>query len=111
MPPSIRFHLDEHMATAVAEGLQRRGIDVTRSPEAGLLGASDDTQLSFAASENRVLVTRDPDFLDLHQRGVAHAGIAFSSHPSRLIGELVRSLVMLWECMSPEEMRNHVEFL
>jgi uncharacterized protein with PIN domain len=111
MPPPIRFHLDEHLATAVAEGLRRRGIDVTRSPEAGLLGASDETQLSFATSENRVLVTRDPDFLDLHRQGVEHAGIAFSSQPSRLIGDLVRSLLMLWECMSPEDMRNHVEFL
>jgi uncharacterized protein with PIN domain len=111
MPPAIRFHLDEHVATAVAEGLRRRGVDVTTSPEAALMGVSDEAQLSFAASGNRVLVTRDPDFLDLHQRGVAHAGIAFSSHPSRRIGELVRSLVMLWECLSPEEMRNHVEFL
>ena len=31
MPRTIRFHLDEHCATAIAEGLRRRGIDVTTS--------------------------------------------------------------------------------
>ncbi len=25
----IRFHLDENVSTAIAEGLRRRGIDVT----------------------------------------------------------------------------------
>jgi hypothetical protein len=111
MPPAIRFHLDEHIATAVAEGLRRRGVDVTTSPQVGLMGAEDEAQLAFAASQHRVLVTRDADFLDLHQRGAGHAGIAFFPRPSRLIGELVRSLVMVWECLSPEEMQSHVEFL
>jgi uncharacterized protein with PIN domain len=111
MPSAIRFHFDEHIATAVAEALRRRGIDVTRTPEAGLMGVDDETQLAFAAAEDRVLVTRDPDFLDLHQRGIEHAGIAFCSRPNRRIGELVLNLVMLWEFLSPEEMRNHVEFL
>lgn len=29
MPRAIRFHLDEHVAHAVADGLRRLGMDVT----------------------------------------------------------------------------------
>jgi hypothetical protein len=41
MPRTIRFHLDENCSHAIAAGLRRRGIDVTTTPEAGLLGAGD----------------------------------------------------------------------
>jgi hypothetical protein len=35
MPTPLRFHLDEHVSPAVAEGLRRRGIDVTTTLDAG----------------------------------------------------------------------------
>jgi hypothetical protein len=41
MPQTLRFHLDEHVAGAIAAGLRRRGIDVTTAADAGLLGAED----------------------------------------------------------------------
>jgi hypothetical protein len=41
MPRTIRFHLDENCAGAIATGLRRHGIDVTSTPEVGLLGAPD----------------------------------------------------------------------
>ena len=44
----IRYHLDEHMDTAIAVGLRRRGIDVATTIEAGLLRASDPKQIAFA---------------------------------------------------------------
>ena len=37
MASEIRFHLDECVSTAIAEGLRRRGIDVTTTPELGLV--------------------------------------------------------------------------
>ncbi len=33
MTQKIRFHLDENVSNAIAEGLRRRGIDVTTTPE------------------------------------------------------------------------------
>ena len=39
MARTIRFHLDEHCPTALAEGLRRHGIDTTMSAEVGLFGA------------------------------------------------------------------------
>jgi len=73
----IRFHLDEHISTSVAAGLRRRGIDVTTTPEAGLMGSDDAAQLSFATSHGRVMVTHDADFLRLDAEGTIHAGIAY----------------------------------
>jgi hypothetical protein len=107
----IRFHLDENVPSAITEGLRRRGVDATTTPEAGLIGAGDEKQLDYAASDDRILVTCDTDFLRLHDRGIPHAGIAFSPKGQRTIGELIRGLLMISECLSAKEMKNHVEFL
>ena len=41
MAEKIRFHLDENVSNAVAEGLRRRGIDITTTPEESLISVSD----------------------------------------------------------------------
>jgi hypothetical protein len=111
MPARICFHLDENVPSAIADGLRRRGIDVTTTPQSGLLSAGDEKQLDFAASDHRILVTHDTDFLRLHDQGLPHAGIAYSPKGNRTIGELIHGLIMIAECLAPEEMRNHVEYL
>jgi hypothetical protein len=50
----MRFHLDEHVDHAVAFGLRLRGIDVTTTTDANLVGASDQIHLAFAATERRL---------------------------------------------------------
>lgn len=107
----IRFHLDEHIPAAVAEGLRRRGMDATTTVQAGLLGANDETQLRYALSHDRVLVTSDADFLRLHERETPHAGIVYGPKGKHSIGELLHGLIMIAECLSPEDMRGYVEFL
>jgi Domain of unknown function (DUF5615) len=111
MPEPIRFHLDEHIDGAIADGLRRRGIDVTTTAGVALRGTTDEEQLAFARAGVRGMVTYDDDYLQLHQRGVPHAGIAFCRPQSRSIGEVRRSLMPIWAVMLPEEMENHVEFL
>jgi hypothetical protein len=37
----VPFHLDEHISGALAIALRHRGIDVTTTAEAGLVGAAD----------------------------------------------------------------------
>ena len=75
MARTIRFHLDENCHRAIAEGLRRRGVDVSTTPEAGLL--SDGDQLGFALSQGRIILTQDRDFLRLHAGGAPHAGIVY----------------------------------
>jgi hypothetical protein len=62
MTEKIRFHLDESVSNAIAAGLRRRGIDVTTTPEVGLLAASDEEQLSFALSQNRITEINEGHF-------------------------------------------------
>ncbi len=106
----IRFYTDEHVAYAVARGLRRRGVDVVTSQEARMLGASDEEQLALAASQGRVIITQDDDFLRLHARRINHSGIVYASHQMS-IGDIVRGLMILWRVLSVSEMQNHVEFL
>jgi hypothetical protein len=111
MPRTISFHLDENCPRAVALGLIRRGIDVTTTPEVGLLNATDEAQMAFGVAGGRVIFTQDEDFLAIHASGVSHAGIAFCKKDTLSIGEMIRGLVLIWEVYDAVEMANRVEYL
>ena len=111
MPRAIRFHLDEHCPRAIADGLRRRGIDVTTTPDAGLLHATDEQHVAFATPEGRVIFTMDDDFLAFAVRSTSHAGIVYCHQQARGIGEIVQSLELLWEVYEPEEMVGRVEYI
>ena len=106
----LRLHLDENVDHAVAQGLRLREMDVTTTTDANLIGATDDQQLSFALRENRVIFTQDQDFLRHHQAGSEHAGIVYSRQGARSIGEIVRFLHFMSDCLEPEDVRGKVEF-
>src|SRR5512135_1109517 len=84
MPRTIRFHLDENCPAAIAEGLRRRCIDVTTTPGAGLLTASDEEQTAYALAEGRVIFTLDKDFLRINAAGIPHAGIVYCRQGKRV---------------------------
>ena len=107
----IRYHLDESVNHAVALGLRRRGVDVSTATDAGLLGADDETQLSFARANGRVAVTHDDDFLRLAASGVHHGGIAYCHQRNRTIGQIIHALVRLWRTESAEDMQQQVIYL
>ncbi len=107
----IKFHLDENVNSAIAQGLRRRGIDVTTTVEAGLISARDEQQLGFAYSQQRVLFTQDRDFLQLHYSGLKHAGIVYCIKGSLSIGEILRGLILIWEVLTPEEIIGNIEYL
>jgi len=111
MPRTIRFHLDENVDPRIAAGLRAHGVDVTTTPDAGLLAADDLEQLDYIVREGRVMVTQDPDFLRLHSAGNAHPGIAFYHAGTRSVGQVIRGLRLIWELLEPAEMANRVEYL
>lgn len=111
MTDRIRVHLDENVDPAEADGLRRRGVDVTTTPQVGLMSASDEKQLEFALAEGRTLVTHDEDFLAFGKGGVTHSGIAYCHPPLHSIGQIISALLLIRDCMTPEEMKNHVELL
>jgi predicted nuclease of predicted toxin-antitoxin system len=109
-PSRLAFHLDEHVDPAIADGLRRRGIDVTTTREANLRGAGDDEQLASATARGRVLFTQDADFLRLARAGVPHAGIAYCRQNTRTIGQIIEWLALMSEVLTPADMADHVEY-
>jgi uncharacterized protein with PIN domain len=108
---SVRFHLDEHLSPAIAEGLRVHGMDVTTTEDAHLSAASDEEHVEFALNEDRVIATHDQDFLRIDASGVLHAGIVFAAANKLSIGEWVHSLLLIDACCIQDELRGKVEYL
>jgi predicted nuclease of predicted toxin-antitoxin system len=111
MAERVSYYLDENVATSIAKGLRQRGVDVLMTVDADMLGVSDEQQLSFAASDGRVLFTKDDDFLKLHAEGFRHAGIVFCRQHHLSVGETIHGLMLIYEVLTSAEMMNHVEYL
>ncbi|MGL4513895.1 MAG: DUF5615 family PIN-like protein [Lacipirellulaceae bacterium] len=107
----IRFHLDESVPHSVADGLIKRGIDVTTSTEAELLSAPDEVQLAHATREGRVLVTQDQDFLRIASEGGPHAGIVYGAKRWVYIGEIVRFCKRIADNYEPDDMYGRIEYV
>lgn len=111
MADRIKFHLDENVRSAIAQGLRRRGVDVTTTPEESLIGISDEAQLKFAISQGRVIFTQDTDFLRINQSNIEHCGIVYSYQGNKSIGEIIRGLILVWELLEAADMKGKVEFI
>lgn len=107
----MRFHLDEHVAHAIAEGLRRRGIDVSTTIDADLLSAPDEDHLSFALQERRVIYTQDADFLRNAANDSNHYGVVYCPHGKRSFGDVIRFLALMHDVMAEDEMQGQVEYL
>lgn len=111
MPGEIRFHLDENIDPAVAAALRSRGIDVTLTQGADLCGCEDAAQREHALRTGRVLVTHDEDFLRLHAAGLEHAGIAYCPAGRRTIGQIARSLRLIYLNRASGDLVRRLEFI
>ena len=111
MADCIKFHLDEHVDPDIAKALRRHGIDVTTTVEAGLRTLNDPDHLDFIRREGRVVVTHDADFLRYASQSGDHPGIAYCQMGVRSVGEIIRSLILIYEVLTPEEMAGRVEYL
>jgi len=107
----LSYHLDEHISHAIAKGLRSRSINVSTTSDAGLVGASDLDHLKYGLRESRVIFTNDADFLRLAASGQFHAGIVYC-HPSKSdVGEVVRYLALMHDCLGPADISGKIEFL
>ena len=57
----MKYYLDEDISYKVAEILRRQGIDTISVHEVRKVQASDKSQLEFATSQGRIMVTRNRD--------------------------------------------------
>ena len=113
----IRLYFDaDSMERAVVAGLRARGIDATSALEVEMDDRSDEEQLKFARTEERVLFSFNvSDFQEIHTQyllaGETHTGIVLAAQQRYSIGERIRRLQKLIAARSAEEMIDRLEFL
>ncbi len=100
----------------LVRALKARGVDVLSALEAGMVERSDSHHLEYAAAQGRILYSFNVgDFHRLHTswliEGRSHCGLVLSKQQQYSVGEQMRRLLKLIATRSPEEMRNHVEYL
>ena len=109
----LRLFFDEDVHGGLASALRKRGYDAVHAFEVGRLGISDESQLAFAASDSRCLVTFNVgDFVQLHiwiGKNREHAGLIVSKQLP--IGEALRRLLVLLQPEEASSMRGQVRFL
>ena len=110
MAGRVRFYTDEHISRAVINGLRRLGADVLTTPEADMLGATDDQHLALSSDLGRVFVTQDRDFLRLNRRGFPHTGIVYADEGTS-ISRMIRGLRRVYETKSTEDMIGWLEHI
>ena len=110
VPEPIRYYMDEHVPSAVTDGVRRRGIDVITVQELHEMGAPDERHVALAQALGRVIFTQDADFLRIAASGVPHAGIVYTPQ-STAIGDMVRGLVLINEVYTAEELVGQTEYL
>ena len=114
----MRFIADEHIAAAVVRQLRRKypnTVDMMHVAEAGIAGASDPELLEWAARENRIVISRDKATLTdfaferIHQ-GLTMPGVITLTR-DLAIGQLLKELTLIVECMASEELENRVYYI
>jgi predicted nuclease of predicted toxin-antitoxin system len=111
------LYLDEDSQSgALIAALRSRGIALVTTSEAGMSNRTDEAQLRFAASANRVMITSNiADFARLHadwlKAGFNHSGIILIHQQKWGPGELARRIIRLLAGSPRNDMRNRMEFL
>jgi hypothetical protein len=93
----------------------RLGIDATSAPAEGRLALSDDEQLAWASSQQRVLLTHNvEDFPRMHYevtaRGEHHSGIIVARQ-NLSVGEIIRRVAHLCASLAADDMWDRLEYL
>jgi hypothetical protein len=111
----LSFYMDQHIRIAITHGLRRRGIQVLTAHEDGAATLGDDDLLQRATSLGHVLVTQDQDFLEItadwQRSSREFVGLLFAIQELVDIGRMIEYLELVAHIMSPEEMRNQVEYI
>jgi hypothetical protein len=76
---------------AIAQGLQRRGVEAFSARDRDKLGLTDEAQLIFAGEEKVTIFTHDTDFLRIAAQwideGREHCGVIYCHQTAYGIGD------------------------
>ena len=112
---SIAFYMDEHILSAITQGLRKRGVDVLTTQDDGRTGTKDSALLDRATQLRRVLFTNDTDFLRegarRQQSGEPFAGVVYARAIRVTIKQCIDNLELLAGACEPDELANRVQHL
>ena len=113
---SFRFQADADLNPEIGRGLQRREPSVDFRTSAGVIADAtpDPEVLRIAASDGRVLVSRDITTMPGHfaQFVADQDSPGILLVPSRRpIGSVIEGLLIVWLTWTPEDLRNQARWL
>ena len=112
---AVSLYMDVHVPRAIAEQLQRRGVDVMIAIEDDAAMLLDEELLERASELNRVLFTQDIRFKALAESwqydGRSFVGLCFGHQLGGTIGQYVRDLELIAKASDPDYWISHVEYL
>jgi hypothetical protein len=104
--------MDVHVPRAITIGLRERGVDVLTAQEDEASELEDPELLDRAMILERVMVTRDKDFLSEATRrqrdSLEFSGVVFADQLDVSIGTCVNDLEIIAECCEPNELLNRI---
>ena len=109
-PPSWSFLLDEHMPKRTATVLRAQGYSALRVIDAGLQGQPDSSIFAFARANNRIIITRDIDFLRPNFKP-PHPGILLLTLPDIPGRAIIDPLLQMLTTLQGQDLTNTVHQL
>ncbi|HEV2349409.1 MAG TPA: DUF5615 family PIN-like protein [Terriglobia bacterium] len=110
----IDLYLDEDVNVVLADLVRARGFRVTTTRAAGQMAMTDESQLAFAASQRKAILTHNRvDFEVLAQRYFeekkTHSGIiiAVRRHPK----ELSKRVLILLDSVTADEIEDQIRYI
>jgi hypothetical protein len=107
--------MDHNVPSSITNGLRIRKIDVLTAHEDGAHELDDAALLDRASSLNRIMFTRDEDFLAeaarRQQTGIPFYGIVYAHQLWVPIGICVEQLAMIAQIGEASDVANKVIFL
>lgn len=109
------YYVDEHIPSAITEGLRQRGLGVLTIQEDSRTGAADPDNLRRAFELRRVLVTEDHDYekiaTEFWTSNESFYGIAFVLRWGVSFGALIDDLELLARCSELDEVINRIVYI
>lgn len=113
----IGLYMDEDMMPhSLVQAMKIRGVNVTTVLEQMRESISDEEQLRWATTQNRVICTANvADFVQLHiqflEADEPHAGVLIIPQQQYSIGECLRGIMKFISSQNSEEVVSQIYFL
>lgn len=111
---TLKFLTDENFESTILRGLLRRNpeIDIVRVQDHGLSNTDDPIILEWAAKNDRIVLTHDlrtmPDFAYKRVSNNQKMPGIIVMRPDIRIGTAIDNILLVAECMTPEELEGGV---